>query len=290
MTKPALFFCLLALATAGCSLVGLGRGPCPAAPPSLPVASELSVVPVELDSFYRRLEALAGDAPAFELVRVPAGKLRLPLVHVGPVGDGKRRLLVVAGLNGDEVSASLAALSLLADVRRSPKHYEGVALHLVAPANPGGFAQLSAGNAAGCDVSRDFGPFQTLESRAIAGVLHSVRPDLVVSLRDALAEEMRVTGSESVPPSLVRSAGDAVVDEGVPLVRPGSRFLFFGESALADGQGSLASYGERLGIGTLVSEAPGASEDLRMRIGGHLAAVRAAARYLRLLPPPADRE
>ena len=290
MTNPALL-CLLALATAGCSLVGRGSDPCPDEPPTLPVASDLAVVPVELDSFYRRLEALAGKAPAFELVRVPAGKLRLPLVHVGPVGEGKRRLLVVAGLNGDEVSASLAALSILADVRRSPERYEGVAVHVVAPANPGGLAQLSAGNAAGCDVSRDFGPFRTLEARAIAGVLHSVRPDLVVSLRDALAGEMRVTGSESVPRSLVRAAGDEVVDEGIPLVRPGSRFLFFGESvAIADGEGSLASYGERLGIGTLVAEAPGASDDLRMRIGGHLAAARATARYLRSLPPPADRE
>jgi hypothetical protein len=235
-------------------------------------------VPVKVESYYRRMQALLRDLPFEEVARIPSGTFALPIFHVGPIGTGPK-LLVVAGLNGNEVSASLAALSLLADVRRDPRAYAGSELHLVAPANPAGLLRLSRYNASGCEVAGDFGEFRTPEARALREVLGRVHPLLVVSLHEEPARGFRVVGTEEIPLELLAAIVEAVRREGVPVDSGG-----FGREApggwLGRRSDTLAAFAHANGIGLVKTGAPGKSEDLRLRIAAQLAAVRTAARHL----------
>lgn len=87
-----------------------------------------------------------------ELGQAQYGAEQWPLLLFSPTTtSAKKSILVVAGIHGNEVSGSLAALRALSTPIREP-----VVVHVLAPANPVGLKHGSRYNALGCDINRDF--------------------------------------------------------------------------------------------------------------------------------------
>jgi hypothetical protein len=260
---------------------------CPATGPEPETAFALNLQPVSVDALYQALASFEGGVPSAILERVHDGERPpRPVFLFGPLGTrGGRRLLVVAGLHGNEIAASLAAPHLLADVRDRPAEWTGVELWLVAPANPVGLAHLSRWDARGCDPNRDFGPFATPEAAAVRAAFAGARPELVVSLHEGPQEGFVATATPAVPAGVPGAVAAAVAATGMPLARgdpPGVVREGRAWTAVmrAIRWGSLGLWAEDRGVGTLATETPWAGEDLEARIRAQVAAVRAAARAL----------
>ena len=295
----------MAALVAGCTQVRLFPRffltPCPAAGPVRETELTLHLEPVAAQASYDALAPAAAGLPRRSVARVTYDGREFPIEHVGPAGTpGGRRLLVVAGVHGNEIAGSLAAPRILDDVRARPDAYAGVELHVLAPANPVGLANLSRYNAAGCDVNRDFGRFRTPEAVAIRTVLTSVAPELVVSLHEGPQDGFYVIATRRAPVPVARAMTHAVEAEGialatktflgVPMAGRGldheGRFVTAVKRLI--GVGSLGAYAQVRGIGVLTTESPWGSTRLDERIAAQVVAVRAAARALAETPPPEE--
>jgi hypothetical protein len=241
--------------------------------------------------YYLRLNEVAGGLGIRELARVNDGDTEWPIYHVGPIGPaGTRRVLIIAGMHGNEIAASLAAVEILRDFKANPGSYGAVEMHLVAPANPVGLAHQSRYNAAGCDINRDFGRFGTREAQAVRDVFDAVRPALLISLHEGPQRGFFVIGTASAPPQLAEAVAKAVATQGIALATKN----FLGLSLRSSGfeteggfksalkrliaLGSLGTYADQRNVGTLTTESPWSEEDIGLRIRAQVAAVQAVTR------------
>jgi hypothetical protein len=264
---------------------------CPATGPVREHRFDVHVEPVDMSAYYARLHEAAGGLGIREVARVNDGCVEWPIYHVGPLGPpGTKRVLIIAGIHGNEIAASLAAVEILRDFRANREMYGPVEIHLVAPANPVGLAHQSRYNAAGCDLNRDFGQFGTAEARAIRDVFAAVRPALLISLHEGPQDGFFVIGTASAPPQLAGAVAKAVATQGIvlatrnflglPLRKRGFETEGGFKSALKRliGLGSLGTYADQRDVGTLTTESPWSGGDIALRIRAQVAAVRAAAR------------
>jgi hypothetical protein len=145
--------------------------------------TELGIVPLgfELDAYARTLHGFSGRFDVSTLAEIDYGGRAHPVMRVGTRNHGAdRRLLVLAGVHGNEHAGLLAIPEIL---ERAPDR-PGVELVAVTPVNPVGAAELSRYNAEGYDINRDFERFLTPEARVVRDVFEERRPDFVVSLHE----------------------------------------------------------------------------------------------------------
>jgi hypothetical protein len=268
---------------------------CPADGPVAETDLAMHLEPVSLEAYYADLAAGARGLPMRQVALIGESEAVAgwPIHHIGPAGTrGGRRLLVVAGVHGNEIAGALAAPRVLHDLRIHPGDYAGVELHLVAPGNPVGLHHLSRYNAEGCDVNRDFRRFQTPEATAIRDVLLGVAPELVLALHEGPQPGFHVVASRHVTPALAERVAADIAEKGIPLATRS----FFGSTLRTPGvhhEGwlmtglktairldTLGLYGERRGVGVLTTEGPYESADLPRRIEAQLLTVRAVVRAL----------
>lgn len=113
------------------------------------------------------------------------GAAKHPIFSIASGDEGARkRLLVLAGVHGNEQAGILAIPDVLDAFDRARDRYRGVELAVLTPVNPVGAACFSRFNAQGYDVNRDFTRFDTLEARVVRDAIESARPDFVVALHE----------------------------------------------------------------------------------------------------------
>ncbi|MEE2664174.1 MAG: succinylglutamate desuccinylase/aspartoacylase family protein [Myxococcota bacterium] len=281
----------------GCRQLGLGvkyfLTPCAGDGPERNADFELNLPPLDLDAFYAELRALEATFDVEEVGRVryrgrddPQYWIRRP----GP--EGAPRMLIVAGVHGDERAALLAVPRVLAELAAERSTQERVGaphwdLSVLLPVNPVGLAHTSRYNAAGCDLNRDFGDFANEETRTVREVVERLKPDLVVAPHEGPQDGFFLIATADADPELAHRAVDAVANAGIPLARKSFLGLALGSPGLSLegariaaakrwlGLGSLGTYMESLGVGTLTTESSWDSEDFGARIRSHVIAIQA---------------
>lgn len=196
-------------------------------------------------------------------------------------GETPRPVLVIGGIHGDESSSAFVAERLVEHLRDHPDLWDGAAPHarsvaVIPVAHPDGCRWGIRSNARGVDVNRNFPatnwrrrahrlnnngarPLSEPESRAIAGVIETLQPRLIVSIHSidrgrhcnnfdgparGVAELMSRHNGYPVQPSMgyptPGSLGSwAGIDRQIPIVTlelPRDRS---GEEAWAENRGAL---------------------------------------------------
>jgi len=188
---------------------------CAATGPARETELDIHPAPVDLSRFYAELRGSANDFAERELAQVEYHGERWPILLFSPTAmPWRQAVLVVAGIHGNEVSGSLAAVQLLRS--RVP---DSLALHVLAPANPVGLEQGSRYQALGCDVNRDFASYRTIEARAIRRAIEQVKPRLVISLHEGPQQGIFVIGTRSTPPALLAAVARELAARNYPLAR-----------------------------------------------------------------------
>jgi len=279
----------------GCRQLGLGvkyfLTPCAGDGPERNTDFELALPPLDLDAFYAELEGFEGTFDFEEVGRIRYQGRDDPQYWVRrPASEGAPRMLIVAGVHGDERAALLAIPRLLSELAAERSTNEALEtrrwdISVLLPVNPVGVAQTSRSNGAGCDLNRDFGDFASEEARSVRELVDRLDPDLVIAPHEGPQDGFFVIATADADPELARRAVDAVADAGIQLARKSFLGLALGEPGLSlPGMaaakrfvelGSLGTYMQSRGVGTLTTESSWESEDFETRIRSHVIAIQA---------------
>lgn len=174
---------------------------------------ELGVVPLgfDLGAYVSTLNAYEGPFAVTTLAEVRFEGERFPILSVrsrapaaplGPLARRRPRVVVLAGVHGNEHAGLLAVPRILDRLAADAELVGQVDLTIVTPVNPVGAAHLSRYNGEGYDINRDFVRFDTAEARAVRHALAHPRPDFVVSLHEGPQDATFFFSNRHVPPPL----------------------------------------------------------------------------------------
>lgn len=164
-------------------------------------AHPLTAATLNPESLARELDALAvrsgGTVPVREICRSSLGRP----VRSASLGRGPIRVILWSQMHGDEPTATLALLDLLALLAAPAEAppWAGdllarMTLLLVPMLNPDGAVLGRRQTATGIDMNRDARRTATPEGRTLAGLVASFRPEIAFNLHD---QEIRSVGNTS---------------------------------------------------------------------------------------------
>ena len=182
--------------------------------------TELGIVPLAYDpaAYAEAIRSYAGDFEVSTLATIPyLGTEHEVLEVVRCARAPRRKLLVLAGVHGNEHAGLLAVQGLLDALSAKPELADSVEVRVITPVNPVGAAHLSRYNALGYDINRDFMRFDTPEARVVRDVALSMRPDFVVSLHEGPQEATFMFTNRAVSDALAARVLDDVRDGGTTL-------------------------------------------------------------------------
>lgn len=161
----------------------------------------LGLVPLGYDpaAYTDEIRAFADAFAVTTLAELAYQGERYPILEVRAERPDAPRLLVLAGVHGNEHAGLLAIPPLLERVRTAPLPVD---LTIVTPVNPVGAAHLSRYDAEGYDINRDFVRFDTPEARVVRDVYERVRPDFVISLHEGPQDATFFFANRHVPREL----------------------------------------------------------------------------------------
>lgn len=99
--------------------------------------------------------------------------------------EAKKKLLLSAGMHGNEISGVLAIPEILNTISQNPEDYRDWEIKIITPVNPVGVISQSRYNKDGYDINRDFKKLETLEAQKIKEIFFSFKPDLILNLHEA---------------------------------------------------------------------------------------------------------
>lgn len=255
----------------------------------------------DLDAHYRRLQTATSRYRLSKLAEIADANHRDP-IYLLSTNQRAPRLLILAGIHGDEPAGLLAVQQLCRRLCAAAAQ-PAVAISIISPINPSGLRAGRRTNAERRDINRDFVHFATAEARAVRDGWQHCRPDLVLSLHEGPQRGVFAFGNRCVAPALGRFLSDQLQQRGILLARRdyfGRRLKpagFAAHSRLANlivtlGRHALQRaasnrFADEQGVGELTVETPKGA-DLALRVAAQLAAIDVASDYLatRSDPPP----
>jgi hypothetical protein len=183
--------------------------------------TDLGVVPLglDLDAYVETIRGYGGRFEVSTLDEIVYGGRRHPILAVRTAPAAARRVLLVAGIHGNEHAGLLAVPELLNRIAGGAAGASEVELCAVTPANPVGAAHLSRYNGEGLDVNRDFARFETREARALRGLFDALSPDFVVSLHEGPQDATFFFANQRVERTLALALLGAIEAGGSALAR-----------------------------------------------------------------------
>lgn len=179
--------------------------------------TELGIAPLDFD-LDAYIAELRGFADRFDIDTAAEleyqGRPHWSLV-IRSRGGGDTRLLILAGVHGNEHAGLLAVPPIL----EAYAGREGArpSLTVIAPVNPVGAAELSRYNADGFDINRDFVRFDTAEARVVRDAIASDAPSFIVSLHEGPQDATFMFLNRRVSGALALRLARAIADGGTSL-------------------------------------------------------------------------
>lgn len=289
--KPAIPLATALLLAVGCARAGLAPrylASCPAEGPELAADLGIRSLPLDLDEFYEAVTARAAALEIQELAAVREDAASYPILAIRRRGSSaSQKILVVAGIHGNETGALLAVPVILELLETDRPAFRFSDVTIIAPANPVGVLHGSRYNGGGCDLNRDFRDPRTQEARAIHDFIAAELPDLILSLHEGPQDGYLLVVTSRGSKELASTAVKAVRDRGATLATRHFAGYSLGTPGLsAEGRGTdflkwalrlhtLGRFANGLDIGTYTTETDWSSDDLESRVRPHVATLEA---------------
>lgn len=241
--------------------------------------------PVDLDEYNHTLQ---NSVLTSRIVQTIHYKERdFPIFQLG-WGDASsdKRLLILAGVHGNEIAGALAVLDILEDVKQNASKYASWSIRIIAPVNPVGMAYQSRYNEEGIDINRDFKGFRSVGAQIQRDAIGNFKPTIVVTLHESPDEGFHMFSEGKLPTHFKNAIGDELLKEKIHLATKNflhmrlkngiwekSRFIFFIQRLL--GIHTLGRYLYERRIPALTTESTWGSKDMAARRRPHMLVVRA---------------
>lgn len=143
---------------------------------------------IDLDNYYSEIDELS--TPYFKidtLETVTYKNKAYPILSLTQ-NESKsldKKLLIVAGVHGNESGGTLSILELLKQYNANPHRFKNWNIKIITPVNPVGTAQMSRYNECGCDLNRKVNSSSQKGIVIQRNVMINFNPDIVVSMHEA---------------------------------------------------------------------------------------------------------
>lgn len=242
---------------------------------------------VDLEEYKKQLFSFGFTHKILETIRYKNKPYEIFQIDV-PGKEARKRLLIFAGVHGNEFAAALSVIDVLKDINQNPEHYAHLNIRIVAPLNPVGFVHQSRYNEVGQDVNRDFKNFSTTGGRIQKEVIEQFKPDVLISLHEGPQDGFFVITEGNTPKAWRGSILQALKSERVELARKifgfgvsiegywyKWRFVYGLQKLL--GIYTLGRYAYEQGVILLTTESSWTSKNIKARRKPHVVVVRTVA-------------
>lgn len=240
----------------------------------------------KLDEYYLSIRQKRGKFIVNEETSVEHSGKRYPIYRITQsLNSNKPKLLIVAGVHGNEQAALLAIPRIISRLEERPAESLAWDVVILAPVNPIGADARSRYNSEGCDINRDFGTFASNEARVVRKVISEVKPDLVIATHEGPQSGFFMIATAATSTDIAMKLLAKMQESGIALSN--KSFLGIGlnePGLLKEGSvmsafknmirlGSLGTYLDTMGIGTITTESSWGSPDIEERIESHVIAI-----------------
>lgn len=248
---------------------------------------DMHLEPVSLEEYKKALFAYGFDSKVLATIEYQSKQYEILQLDIS--GDKPaKRLLIFAGVHGNEFAAVLAVLDLLEDIKQNPAAYAKWDIRIATPLNPVGFVHQSRYNEIGRDVNRDFKDFSTVGGRLQKEVIDNFKPDAIISLHEGPHDDFFVIAEGNMPKAWhehittkLRGAGVTLAQKSFFGIKIGQgiwqkqRFVYALQKLF--GIYTLGRYAYEHNIILLTTESSWRSRDVEARKRPHIVVVRAVA-------------
>lgn len=251
--------------------------------------ADMYVEPVDFEVYKKEVRSLCENTQILKTITYNGKPYEVLQLDINP--QARKRLLIFAGVHGNEFAAALAVIDLLKDIKQYPGNYRNCHLRIIAPLNPVGLVYQSRYNEIGRDINRDFKDFVTVGGKLQKQAIEEFNPDFLITLHEGPQDGFFVVAENDTPKSLQSKLVQALEKEDVQLAK--KSFLRFGISkgywhkarffyAIQKLLGiyTLGRFSHERKLPQLTTESPWASKDVAVRRKGHVVTVRTVAESL----------
>ncbi|MBU2547090.1 MAG: DUF2817 domain-containing protein [Proteobacteria bacterium] len=174
----------------------------------------------DVEDRLRRAAAASDRLTLRSIGKVTCGRFQAPLwlVVFSPEKAARHRVLIDAGVHGNEPAGVESALDFIDELTRNPGRYENIEFHVLPLVNPWAWAHDVRYNKDGIDVNRDFSSFHAREAALVDRFVTGTRYDLIVDHHeDPEGSGFYVWQYGRDDPALCRGLVDRVSKLGYPI-------------------------------------------------------------------------
>ena len=192
-----------------------------------------------------------------------------------------KKLLVLAGIHGNETGGVLAIPELLKFISAEVKKYANWEIKIVTPLNPVGVIEMSRYNKNGCDINRKINNSNLPEIKLQRDLINSFQPDITVSFHEAPSSGFLIHPNALVPKSLSIELVNYLKNSGIHLASKDYLERKLKEQGISEISGALkilkkivklqplSDYAEEKGILEITTESGWNTDDALQRIDSH---------------------
>lgn len=174
---------------------------------------------VDLADYYQKIQLMSDSMFVVDtLTTIQFQAQSYPILAITKkVENPKKKLLIFAGVHGNESGGTLAILPLLKDINQNPARYKDWAMKIVTPINPAGTLTMSRYNEVGCDLNRKVASSNLKGIVLQRDIIASFKPEIVISLHEAPSEGFLIHPGQHLEPTLSDTLLLDVQRQGVEL-------------------------------------------------------------------------
>ena len=175
---------------------------------------------VDLEVYYHEIECLA--SPYFKidtLETIYYKNKSYPIIGLTQKGARSldKKLLIVAGVHGNESGGTLAILELLKKYNANPHRFIGWNIKIITPVNPVGANQMSRYNECGCDLNRKLNTSNQKGVLVQRNIVDSFEPDVILSMHEAPSEGFLIHSNEYLKDAVLKKILKETAAKGIQL-------------------------------------------------------------------------
>lgn len=240
---------------------------------------------VNLEAYYDELKQLAVPYFKIDTLETVSYKNKLyPVLGLKQKGARSldKKLLIVAGVHGNESGGTLAVLELLKQYNTNPHRFIDWNIKIITPVNPVGTTKMSRYNECGCDLNRKVNTSNQKGIVVQRNVVNTFKPDVVVSLHEAPSTGFLIHSNEYLKDALLLQLLKDTKEKGIQLATKDyleQELPLSGNSKISGGLKllnkilrvqALGDYASQKGIMEITTESGWNSNDRFQRVNSHV--------------------
>lgn len=243
---------------------------------------------IDLSDYYHQIKTLSSEYFRVDTIETIHYKNQdYPILEITKRLESnketQKKLLVLAGVHGNESAGTLAILELLKNYNINPSKYNEWDLKIISPVNPAGTVEMSRYNECGCDLNRKVKKSTQKGIVLQRTIIDSFNPDVIVTLHEAPQANFLIHSNKLLDDELLFQILNDTENNGIVLSTEdyfGKKLKVAGNSKIKGGlkflkklvqvQALGGDYLAKKGIVEITTESGWNSQDTFQRVNSHV--------------------